>query len=48
MISSANTFTSLQPMIKEVYAKGKKKKKKKHTFNKLRDYLKGDKKNEQT
>ena len=33
--SSANTFTSLQPMIKEVYSDGKKRR-----FKKLRDKLK--------
>lgn len=44
MSNSANTFTSLQPMMKEVYSNGKKSKKelnyKKYGFKKLKGKIK--------
>lgn len=42
MASSANTFTTLQPMIKETYSdQVKKPKKKKKRFSKLKEKLSG-------
>ena len=43
MSNSANTFTSMQPMIKEVYSDGKKKKQKPREFKKIKDWLRNKK-----